>query len=96
MMAGILIAAPDGSISPQANALAVLPEALTGLRIAVLENRKPNARHLLDSIARAVAARTGMRVSAVEAKVTAASPAAAELLANLRLRADVILTGSGD
>ena len=90
------IAAPDGSISPQANSLAVLAEALSGLRIAVLENRKPNARFLLETMARDVASRTGMQLSAVEAKVTAASPAAAELLANLRLRADVILTGSGD
>jgi hypothetical protein len=92
----VLIAAPDGAVEALRGTRACLPATVAGLRIAVLENRKPNARLLLARLAEGVAARTGMRVSAVEAKVTAASPAAAELLANLRLRADVILTGSGD
>ena len=65
-------------------------------RFNVLENGKPNARLLLTAVAEGVASRAGMRLEAVEGKPNAAAAADADLLANLRLRADVVLTGSGD
>ena len=75
--------------------LAPVP-ALAGRRIAVFHNSKPNAGLLLDAVARRVARRAGMEVVEGGAKSNAATPGDAEVLANLRLTADVVLTGSGD
>jgi len=91
----ILIASPVGAVAREPRTLAVIP-ALQGARLAVLENGKPNARLLLTAVAEGVASRAGMRLEAVEGKPNAAAAADADLLANLRLRADVVLTGSGD
>jgi hypothetical protein len=69
---------------------------LRGGRIAWLDNGKPNAAALLDRLAHSVAARTGLVVEEPAAKAHAAGPCDGDTLAKLRLRADVILTGSGD
>jgi hypothetical protein len=92
----ILIASPTGTVAPHARLLAPAPAVLRGRLLAVLENGKPNARRLLTGVAQGLARRTGMQLTAVEAKLTAAAPCEAELLANLRMRAEVIITGSGD
>jgi hypothetical protein len=95
-MTKILIASPEGATIPQPRRLAAASAALQGTRIAVLDNGKPNANLLLTTIAEHVARRAGMTLGPVFAKANAASPSDAELLAKLRLSADVVLTGSGD
>jgi hypothetical protein len=92
----IRIASPVGAVAARVQTLAALPESLRGLRIAVLDNRKPNAQLLLQGIATGVARDAGMDVGVVTSKNNAAEPAAGEVLEKLRLSADVVITGSGD
>jgi hypothetical protein len=70
---------------------------LSGLRIGVLDNRKPNARLLLESVAERIASRTGGAPLAGRREVeTPRVRCEADLLDKLRGEADVVLTGSGD
>jgi hypothetical protein len=61
----------------------------------VLDNRKPNARLLLTTVAERLAARTDATVALVTAKATAAEPADPEILRQLEA-AHVVVTGSAD
>jgi hypothetical protein len=70
--------------------------SLAEKRVAVLVNGKPNAGLLLSSVAESLANTTGMRLGPVLGKRSAAEPADAEVLDNLRRSAEVVLTGSGD
>ncbi len=90
------IYAPEGPPGAAPRAPAATPAVLAGLRVGVLDNRKPNARRLLTVLAERVAARTGAQVTLVTEKANAAVRGEAEVLARLRAEADVILTGSGD
>jgi len=92
----IRIASPEGPVLSRARTLAKVPTDLRGRRLGVLSNGKPNARLLLTTLASRLSARAGMVAGSVSGKTSPAHPADAEVLANLRLRADVILTGSGD
>jgi hypothetical protein len=95
-MSRILIASPEGAVVRRRGRIATPPPALTGTRVAVLVNGKPNAGLLLSTVAERLAERTGMRVGTVLGKRSAAEPADAEVLDNLRRSAEVVLTGSGD
>ena len=90
------IYSPEGLRGQQPLQLAPAPAALAGLRLAVLDNRKPNARLLLEQVAHGLAQRAGVCVAAVTAKANAAVACNPELLGQLREQADVILTGSAD
>jgi hypothetical protein len=92
----ILVASPEGEVVPRRGHLADPPAALAGQRVAVLDNGKPNAVLLLSTVAGDLANRTGMRLGPVLGKRSAAEPADAEVLDNLRRSAEVVLTGSGD
>jgi len=93
------IYAPDGAIGSPAVELAPTPTVLSGLRIAVLDNGKPNARLLMERAAEQVAERTGAVVALVTDKgpsanaATACSPQVLELLTK---EADLVFTGSAD
>jgi len=95
-MARTRIHSPEGPIGSAPRILAPAPPVLTGLRLGVLENRKPNARLLLSELATRLAERTGARVALVTAKANAAVAAEAEVLAQVRGECDVVLTGSAD
>jgi hypothetical protein len=95
-MSRIRIYSPQGPIGSAARTLAAAPPVLTGLRLGVLENRKPNARLLLSELATRLAERTGARVALVTAKANAAVAAEADVLAQVRSTCDVVLTGSAD
>jgi hypothetical protein len=95
-MGRILVASPEGAVVRRRGRLAAAPAALAGKRVAVLVNGKPNAGLLLSSVAENLANTTGMRLGAVLGKRSAAEPADAEVLDNLRRSAEVVLTGSGD
>jgi hypothetical protein len=92
----IRIASPEGPIAPRVRGLAPAPSRLHGKRLGVLDNGKPNARLLLTTVADRLVRRTGMVLGPVVGKTSAAQPADAQVLENLRLSADVVLTGSGD
>jgi hypothetical protein len=94
-MSRILIASPEGAVVRRRGRLATLAP-LAGQRVAVLVNGKPNAGLLLSTVAEDLANRAGMRLGPVLGKRSAAEPADAEVLDNLRRSAEVVLTGSGD
>ena len=93
------IYAPDGPIgtpdSPRVPGRAVL----TGLRIGVLDNGKPNARLVMVRAASQLADRTGARVALVTDKGpnhNAATPCSDEVLDRLTREVDLVITGSAD
>ena len=90
------IYAPDGPVGRPREKLTPPPPSLGGLRIGVLDNRKPNAGLLLTLLAEVVVARTGARLGPVVEKGTAATPCEPDGLARLLAEADVVLTGSAD
>ena len=95
-MKKIRIYSPEGPAGSVPRRLAAPPAALVGVRIGVLDNRKPNARLLLESLAANLARRTRAQVSLVAAKANAAVACEPQVLGQLRQEADVILTGSAD
>ena len=90
---------PDGAVGAPAPTLAPSPAVLTGLRVGVLDNGKPNARLLLTRAAEQLAARTGATVAVVTDKGpghNAATPCSDEVLDRLTKEVDLVLTGSAD
>jgi hypothetical protein len=92
----ILVASPEAGVVRRHGRLAAMPFELSGRRVAVLDNGKPNARVLLTTVAQDLTNTTGMSLGPVLGKRSAAEPADAEVLDNLRRSAEVVLTGSGD
>jgi hypothetical protein len=95
----VKIYAPDGAIGRLMLSLAPSPPLLTGLRIGVLDNGKPNARELMVRAAEQLASRTGARITLVTDKGSghnAATPCSDEVLGQLVEEVDVVITGSAD
>ena len=92
----VLVASPEGAVVRRRGRLAAPPAPLAGKRVAVLVNGKPNAGLLLSAVAEDLANTEGMPLGPVLGKRTAAEPADAEVLDNLRRSAEIVLTGSGD
>ena len=95
----ISVYAPDGEVGPEPAALASGPNVLTGLRIGVLDNGKPNAGLLLGRVGEQLAGRTGATLVLVTEKgpgANAATPCTEAVLERLRSECDVVLTGSAD
>jgi sirohydrochlorin ferrochelatase len=90
------ILSPEGPSPATSTRLAPLAQDWSGVRIGVLENRKPNARLLLTTLAERLAARTGARVTVITEKANAAVAGEPAVLERLRREVDVVLTGSGD
>jgi hypothetical protein len=91
--------APDGDVGPEPVLLAAPVPVLTGLRIGVLDNGKPNAGLLLERVGRQLAARTGATLALVTEKgpgANAATSCTNAVFARLRAECDVVLTGSAD
>ena len=93
---------PDSEPGPISTSLAASPASLKGLRIAVLDNGKPNADVVMIHAAEALAARTGAVVSVITKKgplgqsANAAIPLAEDRLALLLVEADIVITGAAD
>jgi len=93
---------PDSEPGPLATTLASSPPSLTGKRIAVLDNGKPNADVVMVRAAEALAQRTGAVVSVVTKKgplgqsANAAIPLADDRLELLLAQADLVITGAAD
>lgn len=93
---------PDSEPGPLSTSLAPSPTSLTGLRIAVLDNGKPNADVVMTRAAEALAARTGAVLSVITKKgplgqsANAAIPLAEDRLELLLAQADVVITGAAD
>lgn len=93
---------PDSEPRPDTWALAPSVASLSGLRIGVLDNGKPNAAFVLAYAAEALAERAGAKVSLVSKKgpfglsANAAIPMAADIFDRLTDECDVVLTGLAD
>ncbi len=93
------IYAPDGEVGPPASLRQPGRPVLSGLRIGVLDNAKPNARLVMERAASQIAARTGAVVALVTDKGpghNAATPCSDEVLDRLQKEVDLVITGSAD
>jgi hypothetical protein len=97
-----LVYLPDSEPGPEMATLAASPGSLAGLRIAVLDNGKPNAATVMTRAAESLAARTGATVSLITKKgpqglsANAAIPCAPDIFERLLAEADVVITGAAD
>ncbi|MDE0701648.1 MAG: hypothetical protein OXH61_13120 [Acidimicrobiaceae bacterium] len=87
--------APDGAVGSPTAALAPSVPVLTGKRIGILDNTKPNAGALLERLTQRLVSRTGAVLGLVETK-NAALAAPDEVIARLQSEVDLVLTGSAD
>ncbi len=93
---------PDSQPRPDAASLAPSPSSLAGLRIAVLDNGKPNADVVMTAAAEALAARTGAVVTLITKKgpqgmsANAAIPMAPDRFERICAEADIVITGAAD
>jgi hypothetical protein len=93
---------PDSEPRPDIWKLANSPRSLSGLRIGVLDNGKPNAAFVLSCAAERLAADTGATVTVVTKKgpfgmsANAAIPVAPDIFERLCEETDVVLTGLAD
>jgi hypothetical protein len=85
---------PLGRTPDTVGSLARRPSSLTGLRIGVLDNSKPNADVLLGCIAEALAARAGGATIRRWTKPGSSRPAT--MIDEIATAADVVLTGTAD
>jgi hypothetical protein len=98
----VLIYRPDGDVDTTLTRLADSLSRWRGVRIAVLDNGKPNAVVVMTRVAEALAARTGARMSLVVKKgpggrsANAAVPCAPDVFERVRAEADVVITGAAD
>ncbi|MEM7141841.1 MAG: hypothetical protein AAF548_12500 [Actinomycetota bacterium] len=86
---------PEGTIGEEPGPLAPAKPVLSGARIGILDNTKPNAGLLLGRLAERIAERTGAEISLIETK-NAALAAPDDVIARLEKEVDVVLTGSAD
>jgi hypothetical protein len=93
---------PDSEPRPTVGQLAPSPRSLSGLRIGVLNNGKPNAAFVLAYAAQRLAADTGATVSLITKKgpygmsANAAIPMARDIFERLIDETDIVLTGLAD
>lgn len=93
---------PDSEPGQAPISLAPSPASLAGLRIAVLDNGKPNAVEVMTRAAETLAARTGATVSLVTKKgpqgqsANAAIPMAPDIFERVMAESDLVITGSAD
>jgi hypothetical protein len=95
----VTVVDPAGRVGTAPAALSPPLPTLAGRRIGVLDNAKPNARALMERMARQLAARTGARLALVTDKGpghNAATPCSDQVLDRLAREVEVVLTGSAD
>lgn len=88
------VLSPVGSAAMEVKPLARRPASLTGLRVGVLDNSKPNADALLGRVAELLVERAGAGAVTVWRKPGSSHPAT--VIDEVVAGADVVLTGSAD
>ena len=96
MMAAMEILDPVGSTSAARRTLAPRPATLAGAVIGVLDNSKPNARVLLEGVARALAQQVGARGVKIWGKPGASIGATTAVLDEIAAQCGAVLTASAD
>ena len=87
---------PDGPIGEATQALAPIPNILSGLRLLALDNGKPGADTVLERVGEQLAERVGLSFLGLRRKGSAATPCEAALANELIAGADLLLTGAAD
>ena len=87
--------APEGRVRGVAESLALSVRALEGKRLGILDNTKPNARVLLEAMARHLTETAGCDVVLIETK-NAALAAPDQVMGRLTKEVELVLTGSAD
>lgn len=87
---------PVGPTSATSRAPAPRPASLEGAVIGVLDNSKPNARVLLEGVARALARKVGARDVRTWRKPGASIGATAAVLDEIAAHCGAVLTASAD
>jgi hypothetical protein len=93
---------PDSAPGSESVTLAPSLASLAGVRIAVLDNGKPNANVVMTRAAETLAARVGATVSLVTKKgpggrsANAAIPCAEDIFERVVDEADIVITGAAD
>jgi hypothetical protein len=95
-MTKIALLSPEGRVGKVPAALSPVPAVLAGKRIGVLDNGKPGAALLMETLAHELVARTGAVFAGVFKKGSAATPCEPDLLAHIAKSSDLIFTGSAD
>lgn len=95
-MSAMEILDPVGSTSAVSRTLAPRPAGLTDAVIGVLDNSKPNARVLLEGVARALAQKVGARDVKVWRKPGASIGATVAVLDEIAAQCGAVLTASAD
>jgi hypothetical protein len=95
-MSTVRVLNPLGIVPGAQEGAAAVVTDLAGKRIVILENGKQNARELLTGIAERLQQRYPGLSYDIRRKQSASLPADPDLLAEIRMQADVVLTGSGD
>ena len=90
------IESPEGRPGQPMTSLSATPDALAGVRVLALDNGKPGADFLLRRAGERLAERTGAVFVGLHRKKTAATPCEEELLDQIILDADIVLTGTAD
>ena len=96
MISAMDILDPIGDTSAAVRTLAPRPGSLEGAVIGVLDNSKPNARVLLEGVARAVADKLGAREVRVWRKPGASIGATTTVLDEIAAQCGAVLTASAD
>lgn len=72
-----------------------LPD-LRGITVGFIDNSKPNFQALVEDLGELLGARYGVASIVKHRKRSASMPAAAEVIADVASRCDLVITGSGD
>jgi hypothetical protein len=96
MISAMDILDPIGDTAATARTLAPRPASLQGSVIGVLDNSKPNARVLLEGVARILAAKLGARDVRVWRKPGASVGATAAVFDEIAAQCGAVLTASAD
>jgi hypothetical protein len=96
MISAMDILDPIGDTVATTGTLAPRPASLQGAVIGVLDNSKPNARVLLEGVARVLAAKLGARDVRVWRKPGASVGATAAVLDEIAAQCGAVLTASAD
>ena len=95
-MARIQVMSPVGEIRQEGVAVPPLPGDWTGRVVGFLDNTKHNFDRLTAEIGSRLVEGYGVRAVVHRRKANAATPAAAELIAELSKECDIVFAGSAD
>ncbi len=95
-MARIRVLSPVGAVNTASFSAPPLPTDLAGRVVGFIDNNKANFDRLVDDIGALLTKQYGVKRVLHRKKANAATPAPAEVLAELAKECDVVFAGSAD